>query len=196
MHTPTNRKRSSKKELIIKTAANMFRERGFAATSMRDLAENIGIEAASLYNHIHSKSEILEEIILKIAAACKTQLDTLESNGGTALQKIEAVIRFHTKMMLEHFEEYSVMVNEWIHMEDDVLSNFVSERRIYVKRLEAIVQSGVDTKEFKPLVPYVIVLNILSSVRGLEFWHKSAKTHSAEEMEEQMVAHLIGGLKQ
>lgn len=190
----TTRKRSSKKEEILKTAARMFREKGYAGTSMRDLAEKIGIEAASLYNHIHSKSEILEEIIFSISRDCREQLDNMDP-AGTSLQKIESLIRFHTKMMIDHFESYSVMVSEWMHLDEEKLGEFVSERRRYVKKIESIVQQGIDGKEFKPVLPYVVVLNILSSVRGLEFWQKSAKTHSAEVMEENMVQHLIGGLK-
>ncbi|HMX77613.1 MAG TPA: helix-turn-helix domain-containing protein, partial [Chitinophagaceae bacterium] len=50
----TKRKKASKKELIIQKASAMMRERGFPATSMRDLADVVGIEAASLYNHIQS----------------------------------------------------------------------------------------------------------------------------------------------
>ena len=60
-------KKASKKELILQKAATMFRQKGFAATSMRDLAETVGIEAASLYNHIQSKSEILQEITYRIS---------------------------------------------------------------------------------------------------------------------------------
>lgn len=173
----------------------MFREKGFTGTSMRDLAENIGIEAASLYNHIESKSQILEEIIWEVSRECKKQLEKLENIEGSALQKTEALIRFHTQMMLNRFEEYSVMVSEWVHLEPQKLAEFAADRRQYVKKMEAIVQNGIDNKEFKPLMPYVVVLNILSAVRGLEFWHRSAKTHTAEEMEENMVSHLIGGLK-
>ncbi|MFV0604371.1 MAG: TetR/AcrR family transcriptional regulator [Niabella sp.] len=189
------RKKSAKKALIIATAAGMFREKGFTGSSMRDLAEQIGIEAASLYNHIQSKSQILNEIISGVSQECKEQLDELEAANGTALQKIEALIRFHTQMMLTRFEEYSVMVNEWIHLETDRLTEFAADRRQYVKRMEAIVQQGIDDGVLKPLMPYVVVLNILSSVRGLEFWHKSSKTHTALEMEDNMVEHLIGGLK-
>lgn len=191
----TTRKKSAKKALIMATAAKMFREKGFTGSSMRDLAENIGIEAASLYNHIQSKSQILQEIIWGVSRDCKEQLEGLDKANGTSLQKVEALIRFHTQMMLTRLEEYSVMVNEWIHLEPARLAEFAAERRQYVKKMEAIVQEGIDKGELKPLMPYVVVLNILSSVRGLEFWHKSAKTHTATEIEENMVAHLIGGLK-
>lgn len=190
----TRRKKSAKKALILSTAARMFREKGFTGSSMRDLAEQIGIEAASLYNHIQSKSQILNEIIWGVSIDCKEQLENLEAANGTCLQKIEALIRFHTQMMLTRFEEYSVMVNEWIHLEPEKLAEFATERRSYVKKMEAIVQEGIDKGELKPLMPYVVVLNILSSVRGLEFWHKSAKTHTAVEIEENMVAHLLRGI--
>lgn len=188
-------KRSARKALIIATAAKMFREKGFTGSSMRDLAENIGIEAASLYNHIQSKSQILVEIIQGVSQDCRQQLDSLEAGNSTALQKLEALIRFHTQMMLTRFEEYSVMVNEWIHLETERLAEFAADRRQYVKKMESIVQQGIDNGELKPIMPYVVVLNILSSVRGLEFWHKSAKSYTTAEIEENMVAHLIGGLK-
>ena len=99
------RKKSAKKELILTTAAAMFRERGFAASSMRDLAEKIGIEAASLYNHIQSKAQILEEIVDGVSEECKVHLDNLEKSNSTSLEKIESLIRFHTKMMMNRFEE-------------------------------------------------------------------------------------------
>ena len=48
------RKKASKKELIVQKAASMFREKGFPATSMRDLAESVGIEATiRIKKHYH-----------------------------------------------------------------------------------------------------------------------------------------------
>jgi len=190
------RKKASKKELIVQKAACMFREKGFPATSMRDLAESVGIEAASLYNHIQSKSEILQEIIFRISEDCNRQIDELDSGSLSNLQKIESVIRFHIQMMLHRFEDYHVMINEWIHLEAQPLSDFITQRRNYVQRLETFINDGIESKEIKPILPYVAVLTILSAVRGLEFWHRSQKNYSPEELEENMVAYLIGGLKQ
>ena len=63
-----------------------------------------------------------------------------------------------------------------------------------LQKMEAIIEEGVRRKEMKPIIPYVAMLTILSSVRGLEFWHRSGKKISPEEIEDNMVNHLINGL--
>ena len=138
---------------------------------------------------------MLQEIIFRIANDAYVQLDELENEGLSPIQKIESIMRFHIKMNIERFEEYHVMVTEWIHLEETYLTNFTAQRRNYVQKLEAIIQQGIDNKEMKPILPYVAVLNILSSIRGIEFWHRSRKTYSPEQIEENMVAHLLTGLK-
>jgi len=192
---PTERKRASKKELILQKASAMFRERGYTTTSMRDLAEVVGIEAASLYNHIESKSEILQEIISRIAGECNTHLDGLDNNETSSLARIESLIRFHVQMMLGRFDDYWVMVHDWIHLSEPYLSEFTSQRRQYVQRMEKIIEEGIRNKELRPVMPYVAMLTILSSVRGLEFWHRSGKKISPQEMEDNMVNFLINGIK-
>jgi TetR/AcrR family transcriptional regulator, cholesterol catabolism regulator len=190
----STRKKSSKKDFIIRKASAMFREKGFPATSMRDLAETVGLEAASLYNHIQSKSEILQEIIFQIANDCNVHLNSLDDNGATNNKKIELLIRFHVQMMLNRFDDYCVMINEWIHLPEPYLTTFITQRRNYVQKMEAIIEEGVRDKEMKPIMPYVAMLTILSSVRGLEFWHRSGKNVSQQEIEDNMVNHLIYGL--
>jgi TetR/AcrR family transcriptional regulator, cholesterol catabolism regulator len=189
------RRKSSKREIIMIRAATMFKDKGFVASSMRDLAEMVGIEAASLYNHIKSKAEILQEIIFRAGNECNVQLEEVDTEGKSALKKIEEIIRFHVRMMLTRFEEYHVMTHEWIHLSEPDLANFINMRRNYVQRLEAIVEHGIENKELKPVIPYVAVLTILSAVRGLEFWHRSQKKYSPQQMEDNMVTHLITGLQ-
>ena len=191
----TQRPKASKKEFILQKAATMFREKGFSATSMRDLAEAVGIEAASLYNHIQSKSEMLQEIIFRTANDCNVQMESMEKSDMNSLKKIESLIRFHVQMILNRFDDYSVMINEWIHLSEPYLTNFTTQRRVYVQKMEIIINDGIRSKEMKPIMPYVAMLSILSSVRGLEFWHRSIKKISPTDLEENMVNFLINGLK-
>ena len=86
-------KKLSRKEQIIKIAQNMFREKGYAGTSMRDLANAVGIEAASLYNHIKSKSELLHELVFNVANRFMVKLDEIESEEISSLQKMEKILR-------------------------------------------------------------------------------------------------------
>jgi hypothetical protein len=111
------------------------------------------------------------------------------------IKKIESLIRFHVQMMLNRFDDYTVMINEWIHLTEPYLTNFTTQRRNYVQKMEAIIDEGIRNKEMKPVLPYVAMLTILSSVRGLEFWHRSGKNVSPQTMEDNMVMHLISGLK-
>ena len=75
--------------------------------------------------------EILQQIIFRISDDCNKQIAGLDNSGLSNLQKIESVTRFHIQMMLHRFEDYHVMINEWIHLEAQPLADFISQRRIY-----------------------------------------------------------------
>lgn len=189
------KKNSTKKEVIIEKASRLFREKGFGAASMRDLAEHVGVEAASLYNHIQSKSEILQTICFKVANEFMTNLDALESSPQSTLKKMEAVIRLHIRMMLDQYEFVYIADHEWRHLPEPYLSNFLNQRRNYRKRLGDIIEEGIAKGEMKPIDPYTAVLVILSAISGIDSWQRSRKTTSAEALESNMVKYLIEGLK-
>src|SRR4051794_15434020 len=96
-------KNGTKKEAISKKASILFKEKGYNATSMRDIAEAFGIEAPSLYNHINSKKEILQEICFRIANLFTSHIDKVEISELPILEKLEIVIRFHIQMMLQEY---------------------------------------------------------------------------------------------
>jgi AcrR family transcriptional regulator len=188
-------KNGTRKEVIIEKARRLFLEKGFAATSMRDLAEHVGVEAASLYNHIQSKSEILQEICFKVANEFISNLEQVETSQLTALQKMETLIRFHIRMMLREYESIYISDHEWRHLPEPYLSNFLNQRRHYRKRLSAIIEQGMETGEMKPIESYVAVLTILSAISGIESWQRSRKTVSEKDLEENMAKFLVEGLK-
>lgn len=189
------RKNSTRKDTIVEIAARLFREKGFAAASMRDLAEQVGVEAASLYNHISSKAEILQEICFDVANKFTTHLDKVEAGTQPAIKKVEAVVRFHIQQMVNHYEEVYVSDREWKHLTDPYLSNFQAQRRTYRQRLAHLIETGIQTGEIKKIDAPTAVLIILHAVSGIESWHRSTKRINGEQLEENMVMILVDGLK-
>ena len=187
-------KNSTQKEMIAKGAATLFKTKGFKATSMRAIAEVVGVEAPSLYNHIGSKTELLQLICFKVAKKFTAHLSDIENASGPVAEKIESIIRFHIQMMLENFDEVFVANHEWKHLQDPMLNDFLNQRRSYEKRFVALIEKGVSQKELKKNNPYVVVLTILYAVRGLEFWQRHKKNISPTILEETMVSHLLSGI--
>ncbi len=191
----TQRKRASKKGLILRKAASMFREKGFAATSMRDLAEAVGIEAASLYNHIRSKNEILEAICFDVANIFNTHMEEVEAGSQKSITKIEKLLRFHIQQMIENYEEVYVSDREWKHLDEPYLSNFQTQRRNYRKKFAAIIEEGMVKNEIRKIDAPTAVLIILHAVSGIESWHRSKAKISAKELEDNMLMIMIDGLR-
>ncbi|MEP6844417.1 MAG: TetR/AcrR family transcriptional regulator [Panacibacter sp.] len=185
----------SRKEVILKASAKLFREKGYKAASMRDLAVKVGVEAASLYNHIRSKAELLHDICFDVANIFFDHILIVETSNEPAINKLEALIRFHIKQMLENFEEVYVNDREWRYLSEPYFSNYQNQRRSYRKRFAAIIQQGIEEGQINKIDASTAVLITLHAIGGIESWHRSTHKISGEELEENMVTILIDGLK-
>lgn len=186
---------ATKKEVIVEAATHLFREKGFKAASMRDLAEAVGVEAASLYNHIQSKEELLQEICFKVANHFNNKVDEIENSDLTSIRKVEAILRLHIQQMFHNYEMVIVADREWRHLSDPYLSNYHNQRRSYRKRMAGIIEKGIEQKEIKQVDAPTVVLIMLHAVNGIESWHRSKEKISAKQLEENMVLIMIEGLK-
>ncbi|MEO8117633.1 MAG: TetR/AcrR family transcriptional regulator [Bacteroidota bacterium] len=185
----------TRKELIMRSAASLFRQKGFKAASMRDLAIDVGVEASSLYNHIHSKSTILKEICFDVAGVFITEIQKTESSDLNALQKTESLIRFHIRQMIENFETVYVSDREWRYLQEPYLSEFRDQRSAYRKRFAQIITEGINEGQITKIDAATAVLIMLHAIGGIEAWHRSRNKIAAHELEENMVSILINGLQ-
>jgi AcrR family transcriptional regulator len=188
-------KSGTKKDAITKKAMVLFHKKGFASTSMRDIAESMGVVAPSLYNHINSKNELLANVCFRIAGLFTSHLKKVELSKISALAKIEKILRFHIAMMVDEYESVYIAEHEWRHLTGPDLPEFKNQRRNYRLRLAAILQKGIDTKEILPVNAHVAVLTLLSAIGGVEDWQKSGRKIAAPVLADNMVNILIGGLK-
>jgi TetR/AcrR family transcriptional regulator, cholesterol catabolism regulator len=184
----------TKKDIILKNAAALFRKKGFSATSVRELAESLGIEAPSLYNHIGSKVELLQEICFAVAEDYTMNMNTIIDSKENAAQKMENIIRFHVRKLSTDFDKVFVSDHEWKQLPKKKLEEFLMYRRNYEKHMIEIVADGMEKNLFKNLLPGITVLTILSAVRGLELTQRHKNEFTIEQLEDNMVQHLLNGI--
>src|SRR5262245_55455687 len=127
-------------EEILRTAARLFHERGYYATSMRTLAAAIGIEAPSLYNHFDSKYHVLQRLLLSTMG---TLLEAVRAADGLAgpdpARRLTAAMAAYVRFHETHLVEASVAETERRALSAEDLTSYVGMR----DRLTAIVREIV-----------------------------------------------------
>ncbi len=187
-------KKVTRKEEIIKEAAQLFKAKGYGAATMRDLADKVGLEAASLYNHIKSKEDILKEICFETAKKYTTQLTLIEKKKVTATEKLRALLHLHIQMITDCKEEVFVCNNEYKHLTEPYLADFQLVRRGYEKRFLAIIEEGIEKGELKSVEPSIALYTLLSAVRWLEIWYRPERKTSGQNLKDDVTEVLLGGL--
>lgn len=184
----------TKRQIIFEAAARLFRDQGYSATSMRDLAETVQLKASSLYNHIGSKEEILRDICFENAQRFQTGMEEIAQMDGSAVEKVQALLRMHIHIATEDITSVTAFNDEWRHLSEPHLSNFKAMRRDYEQRFLEIIETGIQNGAFKPIPPFLILNTIFSSVRWLYDWYKPERNVSPDELYAQIATLLMQGL--
>lgn len=190
----TSEQNKTKKQLIREAAARLFRDKGYSATSMRDLADAVHLRASSLYNHISSKEEILRDICFENAHRFLATMEEAEKMDGSATKKVMALLRLHIRTATEDLTSVTAFNDEWRHLSEPYLSEFKALRKNYEGRFQAIIETGIQSGEFQAIEPAIALHTLFSAVRWLYDWYKPGKKITAEVLEEQVGGLLMKGL--
>lgn len=186
----------TRKEQVIRKAAELFREKGYAASSMRDLAQKLGIEAASLYSHIKSKEEILHSLCFDMAAEFRKSLVEVEKLNVTASERLRLGIIGHVEVMAKDLTASAVFMNEHRHLSQPYLRDFLLLRINYINRFKAMIELGVKNNEFKPSInTKLAVMTLFSSLNWMPQWYDPGSLIQPAELGQQLADMLVNGLK-
>lgn len=187
----------SRKEQVIRSAAELFKEKGYAASSMRDLAQKLGIEAASLYSHIKSKEEILQTLCFDMAADFRASLEQVEKQNVSAAEKLALGIIGHVNVMARDLTASAVFMNEHRHLSNPHLRDFLLLRINYINRFKSIIEQGVTNGEFKKDIDTKLaVMTLFSSLNWMPMWYSPEGSIEPKELGQQLADMLVNGLKQ
>lgn len=185
----------SKKEIVKEKASYLFRKKGYAATSMQDIALAMDMKAASLYNHISSKQELLQELLMGIAKEFTNGMKDIIKSSLDPQSKLEALVNLHVQLTLQNADSIALITGEWVHLSEPELTKYKKQRSLYEKHFLSVLDTCqkeglIDTKVNINLALY----SILSSLHWLYSWHHKHPTISKIELEHQLKMVLLKGI--
>jgi len=184
------------REAIIDVAVRLFGEKGYNATTMRDIAKAVGILPGSLYAHIDSKETLLIEIVEKGIERFLAIDRLLAASEESPEARMRIAICEHIKVVAENPERTLVVFHQWRFLSGPNRARAIAMRRRYAKAFMKIVNDGIANRDFNPkLDARLTVFGILGALNWAPEWYSPSGPMSAEEIGQKMADSLINGLR-
>jgi len=184
----------TRKQEIILTAAKLFKEKGYSAVTMRDLAADMGIKAASLYNHINSKQAILKDIIISLAEEFTAGMETIMATDENAIEKLKKIIALHVWITSNNTFGMASLNNDWMHLEEQ-LEYYLELRHNYEDNFMEIIKKGISEGTLINEKPEVMAFFMLSTVRSLYLWIPKKEDLNPQDLAQSLSKMLINGIR-
>lgn len=160
---------------------------------MRDLATAMGMKAASLYNHINSKQEILKAIIISLAEEFTQGMELIKKSDSTTIEKLNFIVELHVNITTKNTYGMASLNNDWMHLEDQ-LAYYLRLRKNYEQDFVDIIKAGISSNEITETNPEVIMFSILSTLRSLYLWIPKKEQVSVKTLAQNLSDVLIYGI--
>jgi len=189
-------KENTPREVITDAALRLFGAKGYNGTTMRDIAQEVGILPGSLYAHIDSKQGLLEEIVQSGIEPYLEILRALKESEHRPSEKLRRYIVAHVNVVAQNPERTFVVFHEWRFLTEPKRSLAVKLRRRYAQGLTQIVNDGIACGEFSSeLTEHIAVFSIIGALNWIPEWYSPHGPSSADVIGNQLADTLIDGLR-
>ncbi|MEK6719374.1 MAG: TetR/AcrR family transcriptional regulator [Chloroflexota bacterium] len=165
----------SRRREIEDAASVLFRDRGYAATSIRDIARELDIRGASLYAHVASKEDVLWAIVDRTASRFERAADDAIADRSRApdpIGRMTALVRGHVRVITEDVGAASVFISEWRSLGEMRRAAVLVRRDAYETQLRDVIADGVASGDFTMTDAAMTASYLLTALNGIATWYR------------------------
>ncbi len=186
-------KRERRRAEILHAALRAFREKGYHATTLDDIAEHVGVRKTALYHYFPDKESILYECHRESLCELRRLMTFATENAHSASERLALAIREHVRVMIETLEG-SPLAFEVTALSASHQAEVIKARDEYERGLRHMIDSGVVDGEFRQVDSKIAVFAILGAINWIARWYRPEGEVKAPELGDQFVEYLVGGL--
>jgi TetR/AcrR family transcriptional regulator, cholesterol catabolism regulator len=185
---------SGRKSEILSVAEKFFNEKGYLATRVRDLAEALGIEAASLYSHYKGKEEILWLIADRCANEFFESVKPIAVSNLHTQKKLTDMIIAHVGVITRNINAAAVFFREWRHISEPRRTEYAMLRNDYEGIFRGIISQGIQENLFKNYDEGFSTRTIMSALNWTHTWYRQDGELTSDEIGRHLAGILLNGL--
>jgi TetR/AcrR family transcriptional regulator, cholesterol catabolism regulator len=185
----------TRRRQIEDVASALFGHRGYAATSMRDIAKALDLQGGSLYAHIPSKEAVLAAIVEEAADTFHAAVRPIAEGPGTAAERLRAMIGAHLGVVTGGRDRAKVFLFEWTFLAPERREAVARSRAAYQGYFERVIGEGADAGELEAADPRLAAIFILSAMNGMAHWYRPDGRLGPDALAEQYADLFLGGLR-
>ena len=182
-------------DMIILESARLFRERGYLATSIRDIGEALDITSAALYYHFKNKDELLLAVMEKALTSVIEAVQRSVANEPDPGEAIRIAMRTHLAISTEFQDFAIVLLQETRHLSAEARAKVIAQRDAYDALWDDLFAAAQSAGMYKPHVD-VRLLRLLTfgAMNLVVTWYKTSGTYRAEEIAEALFDYASRGV--
>jgi AcrR family transcriptional regulator len=190
--------KGSRREELLAIAAELFAQRGFKNTTVRDIADAAGILSGSLYHHFDSKESMVDELLSTFQVALFETYDAIMASDLDARGKVDAVVRASFDAVDQHHAEVAIFSNDAAFLMEHERFAYLREhnarfRAMWLDLLDEGVRTGMLRPDLDPVLVYRFIRDtVWVAVR----WYRPGGALTAQSVADQYLAILLDGIAQ
>ncbi|HEV2425996.1 MAG TPA: TetR/AcrR family transcriptional regulator [Terriglobia bacterium] len=183
----------TKREAVLKTAAELFLEKSYGRTTLNEVAERLKITKPALYHYFHSKEEILLECYRWGTGLIEESLEEIANSAGTGLEKVAAFVYSYANLMTVNFGRFVMRLDEG-DLSDKAWHEVRTRKRKIDRRLRSFIQEGIRDGSIAPCDPKIAAFSVAGAVNWICMWYEPEGPLTPEEIASQFARTLTQGL--
>ena len=144
---------------------------GFEKTSVRKIAEEVGLSVPGMFHYVPSKEEMLNEIMIGFMDEGYKRLMEIYNSAMDPVEKLEAVCKFYVEYYAGHKDQLTILVTEGKSLSPKHRRNFVDKQRVYVKALKGLLGDLAKADLLNPIDTSVLTFIFFGMVNYTYTWY-------------------------
>lgn len=185
---------TNRQKEIALAAVKLFEQKGYHATSVQDIADEVGLQKGSLYHYIHSKEDLLLQIAHEAITQFNDNMEAVLNTNLSAQEKLVKAVENHITVSVSNMETTTVLLREAFSLGDEQHQVIQDLTDKYVDLWTQILDEGSRTGEFTVQQPKIVALAILGACNWVYRWYRESGTLSPAEIARVFSSLFLTGL--